>query len=108
MPDDIPTYGIWSVHEDVREGRIECEPDLKDDVLGAITKVGTTLEGDEWRHDNPLSIILDIIGILQQIIDTRRDLNENELSEEELDYNRRAYVRFYRIRRAVKHIIKQL
>ena len=108
--DDYPeTFRMGELWSEIREGKIECEPNLKTAVLDTVLNYGTTKAGTGhiWIKRNPLSVVNEIITDLLTDINRRETHTHEEMTEAELDFHRQLRVRFIRIRRAVRTILKE-
>lgn len=105
-PDPYRSAELW---DDIRKGKVECEPDLKEAVTGSILNYSTEKEGKEyrWTKIHPLQMIEEIITDLLTNINRKETHTHQEMTEAELDFHRALRIRFIRIRRAVKNILEE-
>ena len=103
-------YGPAALYADIQHDKIQVEPDLKEEILGAFERVGTFRDkrGYFWRSEDPRVVLDELIAAVQQNLDTKHDQDGDVLDEETLNDTRRVYVRLYRVRRALKNILKHL
>lgn len=106
-------FRIGETHQAIREGKIPCEENLKDGVLRAIADFGTInvkcKDGKVrgfWRSEDPLDIISEILESLETVVTTKKTLEHQDLDEESVEFHKMLRVQMYRIKRAVRNIIK--
>ena len=68
-------YGPAALYADIQHDKIQVEPDLKEEILGAFERVGTFRDkrGYFWRSEDPRVVLDELIAAVQQNLDTKHD-----------------------------------
>lgn len=106
------SFSIGDLYTALKENKIECESKLKDCIVQSIANYGTYVDPKKkdvyhWRKDGVLDIISEILADLERIITVRRGLDGADLTQDEWDFHVQARVRVYRIKRAVRELLKE-
>lgn len=109
MDDSDYQYTSKEVYSDVKEGRIPVENNIKHDLLNALLKYGSIKKGKGhiWSTICPLLVVSQILTDMQVVLDDKVTVNGYDATEDQLEYLRTMYGRFYRIKREVRTILHE-
>jgi len=100
---------LGEIYTLLREDKIECEKDLKEAVMHFVLNFGTEKVGKTfyWSRRNPLDVMTEICAHIEQCLQTKKTHEMQDMTDAELNFHRRLYVRLYRVKRAIRNILQQ-
>ena len=100
---------IEEIYDAIEKGKIDCESHLKAAFLSTLLNFAMIEEdeGKRWTTTHPMTILSQIIEALDHMVETRTDEDGSEMEGERLDFMKQLRIRTFRIKRAVRNILKQ-
>lgn len=100
---------IGEIYDKIDKGEIPVEEELKQAILSIFTHQGIEKVKNQtyWSREEPILWITRMTQLIEENLREKKTHERQEMGEEELEFYRKIYVRFYRIRRTVKNLLKQ-
>ena len=109
MSEEYECKRVGEVYELIKSGKIFTEPELRQSILNVFINEGLESVKNKkyWTREFPPDFLLRVIQGLEETIQSKKDQNQEEMTEAEIDIYRLLCIRFYRIRRVVKNLLKK-
>ncbi len=78
-------------------------------MLNTLMNFGVIEEDEKryWTTTHPLTVLSQILELLENIVETKKDEDGADLDDENHDFMKQLRIRTYRIKRVVRDLIKK-